>query len=255
MIVPELPNAEGFFRPITVTAPEGSILNCDRPVATMARHLTYSRAEDALIRALGQVVPEAALSEMAGIQLAPFSGADADGEEFIAIGGTAGGFPPSGASDGIPGVYFPYNGQSTPIEMFERYSPLRWEETTLVPDTEGAGEHRSGPATRTSYPNPTERPAYYSLTSGRADADPDGFRGGAAGKRATVRTSADKEVAPNGPGVLEPGETLTLISATPGGYGDPTDRDPERVAEDIERGIITEERARAVYGYDPSDSA
>jgi len=136
----------GFFRPIEVTAPEGSILNCDRPTATMGRHLIYSRAEDALIRALGQVVPESALSEMAGIQLAPFSGADENGDEFIAVGGTAGGLPPSTDKDGIPGVYFPYNGQNTPIEMFERYSPLRWEETSLVPDSEGAGN--TGPGRR-----------------------------------------------------------------------------------------------------------
>lgn len=251
MLVPELPNAEGFFRPIEVTAPEGSILNCDRPKATMARHLTYSRAEDALIRALGHVIPEEALSEMAGIQLAPFSGADENGEEFIAVGGTAGGFPPSADKDGVPGVYFPYNGQNTPLEMFERYGPLRWTETALVRDSEGAGEHRSGPAMRTSYHNPTDRPAYFSLTSGRADRDPDGFRGGLSGKRATTASSAaDKEVPPNGPGVLAPGETLTLISATPGGYGEPEDRDPELIADDIEKGIITEERAREVYGYE-----
>jgi len=256
MLVPDLPNAEGFFHPIEVTAPESSILNCDRPKATMGRHITYSRAEDVLIHALGQVIPEEALSEMAGIQLAPFSGEDETGQEFVAIGGTAGGMPPGADHDGIPGVYFPYNGQSTPIEMFERYSPLRWEETALVPDTEGAGEYRSGPATRTSYSNPTDRPAYFALTSGRADRDPAGFRGGQHGKRATVESSVDdKEVPPNGPGVLAPGETLTLVSATPGGYGDPENRDPERVAADLEKGIISEERARDVYGYDPETEA
>ncbi|THE63965.1 hydantoinase B/oxoprolinase family protein [Salinadaptatus halalkaliphilus] len=253
MLVPELPNAEGFFRPIHVTAPEGSIINCDRPKATMGRHLTYSRAEDALIRALGQVVPESALSEMAGIQLAPFSGQDAAGNEFIAVGGTAGGFPPRAGKDGTPGVYFPYNGKSTPIEMFERYSPIRWVETALVPDSEGAGEYRSGPAVRSSYHNPTEQPAYFSLTSGRADREPDGFRGGESGKRATVESDADdKTVEPNGPGVLGPGETLSLVSATPGGYGDPTDRDDDRVETDVRLGYVSEERAREVYDYDPT---
>jgi N-methylhydantoinase B/oxoprolinase/acetone carboxylase alpha subunit len=252
MLVPDLPNAEGYFRPIEVSAPEGSILNADRPNATMARHLTYSHAEDALIQALGQIVPEAALSEMAGIQLAPFSGADENGDEFIAVGGTAGGFPPGADRDGIPGVYFPYNGQNTPVETFERYSPLRWEETALVPDTEGAGEYRSGPAMRTSYHNPTDRLVYVALTSGRADRPPSGFRGGREGERATVRSSnEEKTVEPNGPGTLEPGETLTLLSATPGGYGDPEDRDPDDLATDVEHGIISEERAREVYGYDP----
>jgi N-methylhydantoinase B/oxoprolinase/acetone carboxylase alpha subunit len=59
-------------------------------------------------------------------------------------------------------------------------------------------------------------------------------------------------VALNGPGVLAPGETLTLTSATPGGCGDPTDRDLELIEEDIEKGIISEERAEEVYGHDPA---
>jgi len=252
MLVPELPNAEGFFRPIDVSAPEGSILNCDRPSATMARHLTYSRAEDALIRALGEVVPESALSEMAGIQLAPFSGQDEQGNEFIAVGGTAGGMPARANKDGTPGTFFPYNGQSTPIEMLERYSPIRWEKIELVRDEEGAGEHRSAPAMEAAFHNPTERPAYYSLTSGRDDEGPSGFRGGLPGSPATAASDVEgKEVPPNGPGVLQPGETLTLTAATPGGYGDPEDRDPELVAEDVRKGYVSEERAREVYGYDP----
>lgn len=251
MLVPELPNAEGYFNPIDVSAPEGSILNCDRPAATMGRHLTYSRAEDALIRALGEVVPEAALSEMAGIQLSPFSGQDAAGNEFIAVGGTAGGMPARANKDGTPGVFFPYNGKSTPVEMFERYSPIRWEKTELVPDQEGAGEYRSGPAMQAAFHNPTDRPAYYSLSSGRPDSPPEGFRGARPGRKATVSSSEDGEVPPNGPGVLQPGETLTLTSAAPGGYGDPEDRDPELIERDIRTGYISEERAREVYGYDP----
>jgi N-methylhydantoinase B len=251
MLVPDLPNSEGYFRPIEVSAPEGSVLNCDRPAATMGRHLTYSQAEDALIRALGQIVPEAALSEMAGIQLAPFSGQDENGEEFIAVSGTAGGMPARADKDGTPGVFFPYNGKSTPTEMFERYSPVRWETTELIRDREGAGEHRSGPAMRVAVHNPTDRPVYYSLTSGRSDERPDGFRGGQPGRPATVSSDAVDDVSPNGPGVLHPDETLTFTSATPGGYGDPKERDPALVDRDVRLGYVSEERAREVYGHDP----
>jgi N-methylhydantoinase B/oxoprolinase/acetone carboxylase alpha subunit len=251
MLVPDLPNAEGFFRPIEVSAPEGSILNCNRPIATMARHLTYSRAEDALIRALGQVVPEEAVSEMAGIQLSPFSGVDEFGNQFIAVGGTAGGMPARADKDGTPGVFFPYNGQSTPIEMFERYSPLRWAGTELVQDSEGAGEYRSGPAMRVSVHNPSEVPAYFSAVSGRANHQPEGFAGGLAGQSATASTDREDETAPtNGPGVLEPGETITFTSASAGGYGDPEDRDPDRIERDVRLGYVSPERARAVYGHD-----
>ena len=253
MLVPDLPNSEGYFRPIEVRAPEGSVLNCDRPVATMGRHLTYSQAEDALIRALGQVVPESALSEMAGIQLAAFSGQDENDEEFIAVSGTAGGMPARANKDGTPAVFFPYNGKSTPIEMFERYGPIRWEATEMVPDREGAGEHRSGPAMRVAIHNPTDRPVYYSLTSGRADEGPEGFGGGEAGRPATVSSDAADDVSPNGPGVLQPDETLTFTSATPGGYGDPEERDPALVERDVRLGYVSADRARDVYDHDPAE--
>jgi len=56
MIIPEPPNTEGFFRPLSITAPEGSLVNCSRPKATMARHLTYSRVEETLNKALGKAI-------------------------------------------------------------------------------------------------------------------------------------------------------------------------------------------------------
>lgn len=252
MLVPDLPNAEGFFRPIEVTAPSGSILDCERPAATMGRHLTYARAEDALIRALGEVVPEAALGGIAGTQSASFIGTDEAGSEFIAVAGTSGGMPPRSNKDGIPGLIFPYNGKATPVEMFERYSPLRYVATMALPDQEGAGEYRSGPAMATSVHNPMDEPVSYSTTTERAHDPARGFRGGEPGRTADASSSIDgKEVTLNGPGTFEPGETLTFTSATAGGYGDPEDRDRELVAADVEVGLVSEQRAREVYGYDP----
>lgn len=252
MLVPDLPNAEGLFRPIDVSAPDGSILNCDRPAATMGRHLTYARAEDALMHALGEVIPEAALGQMAGAQAAPFSGQDEFGHEFIAVGGAGGGMPPRADKDGIPGMVFPYNGKSTPLEMFERYSPLRYVEGGLIPDQEGAGEFRSGPAMRAAFHNPMDKPVYFNLTAERTDEPPKGFQGGKPGRCAAVASSIEgKDVPPNGPGILEAGETLTFTSATPGGYGDPEDRDPALIEADVRHGYISAERARDVYGYDP----
>lgn len=251
MLVPDLLNGEGIFRPIHVSAPDDSILHADRPRATMARHVTYSRVEDALTRALGQTIPDMALPDMAGIQLAAFSGQTPAGNEFYTVGGTQGGFPPRSDKDGTPAVFFPYNGQSMPIEVFEQYSPLRWVETTFVLDTEGAGRSRSSPAMRTSYHNPMEQPVNVSITSDRGDSDPSGFRGGHSGKRAAVESSEDRSLPVNGPAILQPGETVSLISATSGGYGDPEDRDPALVEQDLETGVISEERAREVYGYQP----
>lgn len=67
-----------------------------------------------------------------------------------------------------------------------------------------------------------------------------------------MESSEAGELPPNGPGVLQPGETITLRSATPGGYGDPRDWDPELVERDVRMGYISAERAREVYGHDPA---
>jgi N-methylhydantoinase B/oxoprolinase/acetone carboxylase alpha subunit len=160
--------------------------------------------------------------------------------------------PARADKDGFPGMIFPYNGKSTPTEMFERYSPLRYEGARFVPDEEGAGEYRSGPALRTAVHNPMDRPVHFNLIAERAHEPPEGFRGGHSGRCADVESSLEgKEIPPNGPGRLEPGETMTFTSATPGGYGDPTDRDPDLVERDIRRGFVSAEHAREVYDHDP----
>jgi N-methylhydantoinase B/oxoprolinase/acetone carboxylase alpha subunit len=252
MLAPDLPNSEGFFEPIDVTAPEGSILNCTRPHATMARHLAYVPAEDCLVSALGQVVPEQAITEMAGLQLHTIQGEDERGNPFIVGGWNIGGLPARANKDGIGAVIFPYNGKNVPVEIYEQYSALRIEETSFVTDSEGAGEYRSGPAHRLAFHNPTEKPMQTSITSEKADHPPAGFGGGHSGQRATGTSSREgKDAEINGSGALEPGETLTFTTATPGGYGDPTDRDEALIERDIQLGYITEERAREVYGYDP----
>lgn len=251
MLEPSTSNAEGFFAPIDITAPEGSIVNCTRPVATDARHITYTHVEDCLVQALGQAIPEQAVTESAGLQLINFQGIDDDGEQFIGVNATFGPFPARAGKDGMSAVDFPYNGRNVPIEVFEQYVPVRVEENSLVSDTEGAGAYRSAPANRMVFRNLLESNVNISVTSNKDDHRPAGFAGGRAGVRASSDSSdGEKDVPTNGRVVMEPDETLTFDTATPGGYGDPTDRDDELVERDVRMGYITPERAADVYGYE-----
>lgn len=251
MLEPSTSNAEGFFAPIDITAPEGSIVNCTRPVATDARHITYTHVEDCLVQALGQAIPEQAVTESAGLQLINFQGIDDDGEQFIGVNATFGPFPARAGKDGMSAVDFPYNGRNVPIEVFEQYVPVRVEENSLVSDTEGAGAYRSAPANRMVFRNLLESNVNISVTSNKDDHRPAGFAGGRAGVRASSDSSdGEKDVPTNGRVVMEPDETLTFDTATPGGYGDPTDRDDELIERDVRMGYITPERAADVYGYE-----
>jgi N-methylhydantoinase B/oxoprolinase/acetone carboxylase alpha subunit len=253
MLVPELLNAEGIFRPLNISAPEASIVNAQRPIATMARNTVYSRVEDLVTQVLSQFVPGAGLPGMGGIQISAFNGQDPRGNPFMCISVNRSGFPPRADSDGDPGVFFPYNGTQTPVEVWEQYTPLHWVETSLVADTEGAGEYRSSPAMRSTIRNPMDQEVHSNLTSDRGGQAPAGIRGGHDGKPSTVESSIeDKTVPVNGATVLEPGEEQSIISATCGGYGDPTDRKAEYVEDDILKGLVSESRAREVYGYEPN---
>ena len=251
MLDPSTANAEGFFSPIKITAPEGSIINCSRPVATDGRHLTYTNIEDCLVQALGQAIPKKAVTEAAGIQLINFQGTKDDGSEFIGVNNPIGPFPARADMDGMGAVYFPYNGRNVPIEIFEQYVPVRVEENSLVPDNEGAGKFRSGLANRLTFRNILDRNINLSYSSNKDEHKPQGFNSGLAGKSATVRSSIDgKEVPTSGRTSLEPGEQLTFTTATSGGYGDPTDRDEELIHRDIKLGYISKERASEIYGYE-----
>lgn len=250
MLEPSTSNAEGFFVPIEISAPEGSIVNCTRPVATDARHITYTHVEDCLVQSLGQALPGKAVTESAGLQLINFQGEDDDGDQFIGVNATFGPFPARAESDGMGAVDFPYNGRNVPIEIFEQYVPVRVEENSLVPDTEGAGERRSAPANRMVFRNLLDENINLSVTSNKDDHRPAGFAGGLPGVKADADSAnEDTDVPTNGRVVMESDETLTFHTATPGGYGDPSDRDEDLVERDLRMGYITPERAAEVYGY------
>lgn len=251
MLEPSTSNAEGFFAPIDITAPEGSVVNCTRPIATDARHITYTHVEDCLIQALGQAIPGKAVTESAGLQLINFQGTDANGDQFIGVNAGFGPFPARATKDGMGAVDFPYNGKNVPIEIFEQYVPIRVEENSLVPDTEGAGKFRSAPANRMVFRNLLDKNINISVTSNKDDHRPAGFAGGQPGVKAASQSATEaKDVPTNGRVEMEPAEKLTFHTATPGGYGDPAERDDELVERDVRMGYITPERAAEVYDYE-----
>ena len=251
MLEPSTPNAEGFFAPIEISAEEGSIVNCTRPIATDARHITYTHVEDCLVQSLGQAIPERAVTESAGLQLVNFQGEDDDGNPFIGVNATFGPFPARATSDGMAAVDFPYNGRNVPIEIFEQYVPIRVEENSLVPDSEGVGKHRSAPANRMVFRNLLDKNINLSVTSNKDDHRPAGFAGGQSGAKAQADSmSEDKDIPTNGRVIMEPDEQLAFHTATPGGYGDPSERNEDLVKRDLRMGYITSEHAAEKYGYE-----
>lgn len=250
LIVPELKNADGVWEHIEITAPEGTIVNCTRPMATDGRHMTYHPVQNAVIQALEPVISERVLTGAAGGNVTNLNGVDEAGQEFVAIDANVGPFPARSHMDGIHSTFFPSELKNVPIEIFEQYCPVRIEKRGLLPDMEGAGEYRGGARTETVFHNPLESKVNVSFTSDHANYPPEGLHGGRDGWTAAIESiSEDRDLPENGRTKLYPDERFRVLSASCGGYGDPSDRPRELVERDVENGIITAERAANVYDW------
>ena len=141
--------------------------------------------------------------------------------------------------------------QRDSVELDELRFPIRIEKQRLVPDTEGAGHRRGAPAAEAEITAiDAEIDAIY-LSDGTIT-PPLGARGGHAGARAWQALrgldGTTAEVGIYDHLTIRPGETLLSRCCGGGGYGDPRTREPERVLVDVTEGLISRERAAAVYG-------
>jgi N-methylhydantoinase B len=137
------------------------------------------------------------------------------------------------------------------VEIDELRFPLRVDAQRVVPDSEGAGWRRGAPAAELAL-TPVGADLELMFLSDGTVHPPLGARGGGAGIAASQEVRAvDGEVAPMGVRsrqVVRDGETLLSRCNGGGGYGDPREREPERVLKDVREGFVTRERAAAVYG-------
>ena len=138
-ISPHVPNNEGSFRPVTVTAPEGSILNARRPCAVGARHLIGHFLSQAVFGALSQVVPGRVLADgSAGLWNTQLEGRGPDGRLFAYIFFSAGGMGARPTADGLSATAFPSGIRGVPAEAIESVSPTLMLKRALRPDSGGA---------------------------------------------------------------------------------------------------------------------
>jgi N-methylhydantoinase B/oxoprolinase/acetone carboxylase alpha subunit len=250
--IPEVPFSDGVLRPIEIAAPDRSLVNPTKPHGTDARSVTYSRVADSLIRIFGELFPEKALTESAQLQLFNFNGV-VDDQSFVAVASAIGPFPARSLRDGLNAKLFTSNAKNVPIEVFEQYCPIRIVSTNLLPDSEGAGRFRSGFAQQIEFVNPTDRPINVSIVSRKADRPPAGLSGGYEGVAASVdKVNGEAETPENGRTVIEPGAKIVAHTASPGGFGDPRERSDEAIERDIRHGFLSADRAREIYGFDPS---
>ncbi len=248
-ISPAVPNNEGSFRPVRVTAPEGSVLNAQFPCAVGARHLIGHFLTQAVFGALCQAVPERVLADgSAGLWNTQLEGYDRNNRMFAYIFFSAGGMGARPTVDGLSATAFPSGIKGVPAEAIEAVSPVLMLKRALRPDSAGAGKFRGGLGQEMVLKMDSERPVLHSCMYDRTRCAARGFLGGKDGAAGELFLSDGTRPHPKGKYEIPPGETVTLRLPGGAGFYPPWERDPVRVLEDVRQGRVSPEAAREEYG-------
>ncbi len=250
---PDIPNCEGYIRPITVIAPPGSIVNSLSPAACGARGVMGYRVFDAVMGALAQVVPDRVIAPGEGGPTLLAIGGWHKGRQFVLTEVMVGTWGARAGKDGIEGISNPAaNLSNQPIELIEAELPLEVVSYGLVQDSGGPGQFRGGLAFVREFRSLTND-AICTTRSDRRDHPPYGLDGGmpGGGSRNVINPGPDQIVLPTMPmraTILNDGEVFRHVAAGGGGYGDPLDRSPQAVLEDVLDEKVSLEAAREHYG-------
>ena len=248
-----IPNCEGFIRPITVTAPLGSVVNPTEPAACASRGIIAYRMLDAMFGALSEVAPERIPAACEGGPTSTQFSCTHDGRRYVTGGGSLGCWGGRHHLDGLDGVSNPgANMSNQPIELIEASVPMEISRYGLVENSGGPGRSRGGYALVREYKVLSDEATLH-VRSDRRAILPYGLHGGLSGTPSwnIINPGPDQytlPVCPMRPIHLARGDRFQHIQPGGGGFGNPLERDPELVLDAVENEMITPEYAFDVYG-------
>ena len=247
------PPNSGFFRPIEVIAPEGTVVNVAFPGATFMRGLTIYRINNVLFGALARAMPERAIAaDEGGTSIVLMEGEDKNRERFIYMETISGAWGGRAKLDGIDTASNITGLQSnTPAEVLETEYPIELVQYGYVQDSGGAGRFRGGLGLVREYRYTAER-GTLQMRADRVKYSPYGIYGGQPGGRCSntydpygKNVTLESKVK-NRP--LKSGDVVRHVMAGGGGYGWAFEREVERVLRDVLDEKVSVSAARASYG-------
>jgi N-methylhydantoinase B len=251
---PTVPNNGGCFRAVDAVLPPGSLVNPRPPAPVSCRTATIKRIADTILGALVRALPGRMPAASSGTLLVmAFGGVDpATGRTFVASELAAGGMGARPAKDGIHVVETDVsNCMNIPIEALEMNFPLRIGRTGLWADSAGAGATRGGLGLEKVF-EATETDVTVAHRSERFRSAPWGLFGGGPARRGRAfirrRDGTQEELPSKRMVVLHPGDQLWEYISGGAGWGDPLERDPDRVLVDVRDRLVSAEAAAAAYG-------
>lgn len=239
VFAPRVPNNEGIWRPITIEAPDGCIVNPRFPAACGSRVLVGHYLTTLVLGALAPAIPDRVIAATGSpVWCMNIAGLSRRGARMAAMFFVNGGLGAAGHRDGPPTLSFPSNVSNTPVEIMETVAPLRVLEKRLMPDSGGRGKHRGGLGQRISFLNLSSRPLTTSFLAERTKFPATGLFGGGNAAPGGTRIGG-KAVDPKATHIVEPGAVIEMTTPGGGGYGDPRQRDAEAVRADLAAGYVT----------------
>jgi N-methylhydantoinase B len=251
VLAPSLPSNEGIRRPVTVLAPEGSLLNPLFPAACGARAILVPRLIDTVMGALSIPLPNKAIPASSQFANALIGGRNPrTGRPFVNFQIMSAGFPARPYADGEEGLPLGYNTGNVPIEIDEASDPVIVERLELMPDTAGVGTYRGGVGLRKDIRLLTG-PVRASYNSDRHLFPAWGLHGGGSGSTGAIVLNpgpAERRHHSKGIYTLREGDIISIRIGGAGGWGDPMERAPEAVLDDVLDGFISVDSALRDYG-------
>src|SRR5437899_2211240 len=250
----DVPANHGAFTPITVHAPEGTILNPTFPHPVAGGNVeTSQRNADLLYRAFSKAIPDKVPADSGGSMNNVMMGGTYKGRNWAFYETIGVGLGARGDADGIDGIQANMTTMNTPIEEIERSYPLLIKQYELRPDSSGPGRRRGGTGIIRSYQALTDN-ITVTVLADRGRNRPQGLFGGGTGARTQVnlykkaRGKTRKRRLPvKVTVVLHKGDVIEIRTSGGGGYGKPEKRERSRIKEDIQHGILTSANARRVH--------
>jgi N-methylhydantoinase B len=251
----------GLTRPFTCILPKGTIVNPEFPAAVGMRSLTCGRIRSLIFGAFSLALPDRTPAAPAGSSsiVNVMTTDNQSGKRIIAainpVVGGAGGMPHRDGPDGS-GADAAYL-KNTPIELVESEVPIEILRYGLAPDSGGAGRYRGGLGTWLEFKVFSPNTRITARNRDRTRFRPWGVLGGRAGKPSNfiLNPGTNREKVLGNADLLtaEPGDVIRFYGPGGGGRGSPLDRETSRVAQDVDRGYVSVEAAKAEYGVILSD--
>ena len=253
LIDPHLYVCSGLLQSFSITAREGSVLNPRFPAPVNTYNPTIHALVDAIFAALSHVAPSRARADGSGSRSIILGGRNTHtGRNYVQYEIVAGGAGARAGKDGASGITVNQsNARIAPVEIIESEFPTRLLGFDLIANSGGAGRYRGGLGLRREYLNLED--ARFSIRSMKHVIPPNGCAEGHDGRTGDIVVNPDSAAAKRLPTryadyPLRQGDVFRLDTPGGGGFGNPFERDAERVLADVREGYITQAAAEREYG-------